>query len=69
MHHSKSKSTCECRGTTDTSSATLVSLLGPIAILADLPMVAPAEIAATPDHLITLFTGVVASPDGPPPRA
>jgi len=71
MHHpGKSKSGCECRSTTDPDAATIVSLLGPVAVLASAPSrLAPPAITKSPIHQITRFISVVAPPDGPPPRA
>ena len=71
MHHpAKSPSNCSCRGTTDPGSATLITLLGPVAVLADTPAsAAPAPITTSPHHSSTKFTGVILVPDGPPPRA
>ena len=74
MHHPKPKDTqkrnCECRSTTDPDAASIVTLLGPIAVLADAPaQPAPFSITKLPNHPITKFTGTVTAPDGPPPRA
>jgi hypothetical protein len=71
MHHpAKPKSDCQCRSTTDPDAAAIVSLLGPIAVLADAPAHgATTPITQLPDYLITGFTSFIASPDGPPPRA
>jgi hypothetical protein len=71
MHHPKSKkSGCECRSTTDPDAASILSLLGPIAVLSDAPARnAPPSITQLPDSPITRFTSLVESPDGPPPRA
>jgi len=71
MHHpTKSKSGCEYRNTTDPDTATIVSLLGPIAVLATAPFhAAPPPITRFPAYSITRFIGFVAPPDGPPPRA
>jgi hypothetical protein len=71
MHHPASqKRGCECRGATDPDAATVVSLLGPIAVLAGAPSrLTPPAIAESPAHHITRFTGFIVVPDGPPPRA
>jgi hypothetical protein len=71
MHHPKSqKRGCECRNTTDPDAASLVSLIGPIAVLAATPhRLAPPAIAKSPVRPITQFIDFVAPPDGPPPRA
>ena len=71
MHHSKPvKRGCECRGTTDPGADALLSMLGPIAVLADAPAVmAPADITGSPNQHITQFASVIASPTSPPPRA
>jgi hypothetical protein len=71
MHHpAKSKSGCECRSTTDPDAPTIVSLIGPIAVLADASLsVTPPPITKLPTYPITQFVGFVAAPDGPPPRA
>lgn len=71
MHHpTKSKSGCECRSTTDPDAATVVSLLGPVAVLAAAQShIAPPASTNSPIYQITRFIGVVAAPDGPPPRA
>jgi hypothetical protein len=71
MHHSKPKKDgCECRSTTDPDAGAVLSLLGPIAVLADSPACAPASsITQLPNYPITQFASVPAPPDGPPPRA
>ena len=70
MHHPAKKSGCECRNTTDPDTASLVSLIGPIAVLAAAPQqLAPPAIAKSPIRPITQFIDFVAPPDGPPPRA
>lgn len=71
MHHPvKKKSGCECRSGTDPDAANIVSLLGPIAVLASAPAhLAPPPITQLPDYSITRFASVFAPPDGPPPRA
>jgi len=70
MHHPKKTSGCECRSTTDPDAASLVSLLGPVAVLSDAPArIAAPPITKSPSSSITRFTDAVASPDGPPPRA
>jgi hypothetical protein len=70
MHHPKpQKRGCECRNTADPDAANIVSLLGPIAVLASAPShLAPPPITQLPDYSITRFIGFVAPPDGPPPR-
>jgi len=71
MHHPAKKTPgCQCRSTTDPDAATVVSLLGPVAVLASAPSrLAPPAIAKSPIHHITKFIGFDAPPDGPPPRA
>jgi len=72
MHHpAKSRSGCNCRGNSpDPVSLTVVSLLGPAAVLPGAPAtLAPPAITKSPSHRITRFTGFTAVPDGPPPRA
>jgi hypothetical protein len=71
MHHPATpKSNCQCRNTTDPDAATIVSLLGPLAVLATAPQhAAPLSITRSPDHQITGFVSIAAPPDGPPPRA
>jgi hypothetical protein len=71
MHHSKPvKRGCECRGTTDPGADALLSMLGPIAVLAETPTVmAPADITTSPNHQITRFLDTVFPPTAPPPRA
>ena len=74
MHHPKPKDTkprgCECRSGTDPDAANIVSLLGPIAVLAvTQSQLAPPAITKSPVRPITQFIDFVASPDGPPPRA
>ena len=71
MHHPKSqKRGCECRSGTDPDASNIVSLLGPIAVLASAPShIEPLSITRLPSYPITRFVSVVAPPDGPPPRA
>ena len=71
MHHpAKKKSGCECRSGTDPDAANLVSLLGPIAVLAASPrQLAPPAISKSSIRPNTQFIDFVAPPDGPPPRA
>ena len=71
MHHPKpEKRGCECRSTTDPDAASIVSLLGPTAVLADAPaLIEPPAITKSPNHQITRFTDSITPPDGPPPRA
>jgi len=70
MHHPKSKDGCECRSTTQPGDATLVSLLGPIAVMPHaIASVAAPPSTRLPNYSITGFTDAVALPDGPPPRA
>lgn len=70
MHHPAKKSGCECRNTTDPDAASLVSLIGPIAVLAAAPsQMAPPAISKSPVRPVTQFIDFVAPPDGPPPRA
>jgi len=72
MHHpAKSPSGCNCRGTSpDPGSLTVVSLLGPIAVLPDAAStLAPPPATQSPIPQIAGFSNFVAVPDGPPPRA
>ena len=71
MHHpAKKKPGCECRNTTDPDAASLVSLLGPIAVLnADAANPEPPAITKLPNYSITRFVSFIAPPAGPPPRA
>jgi len=74
MHHpkprDKGKHSCECRSATDPDAASIVTLLGPIAVLADAPAsLAPPPITRLPNYPITRFQDSVTAPDGPPPRA
>jgi len=71
MHHpAQKKSGCECRNSTDPDAASIVSLLGPSAVLADTPSALTPPVATkSPIHQIARFTNEVAPPDGPPPRA
>jgi hypothetical protein len=71
MHHPASpKPDRQCRNTTDPAAATLVSLLGPAAVLpAPACCVAPPSITKSPNRQITQFISFLAVPDGPPPRA
>jgi hypothetical protein len=70
MHHpAKKKSGCECRNTTDPDAASLVSLLGPIAVLNAPANLEPPAITKLPDYPITRFVSVAAPLASPPPRA
>ena len=71
MHHpANPKPNCQCRNTSDPDAAAIVSLLGPIAVLADTPAHATTlAITRLPNYPITGFTSFFAPPDGPPPRA
>ena len=70
MHHPAKKAGCECRNTTDPDAASLVSLIGPAAVLTSTSsQLAPPAITKSPVHSITQFIDFVAAPDGPPPRA
>ncbi|HXD74184.1 MAG TPA: hypothetical protein VN628_10625 [Vicinamibacterales bacterium] len=71
MHHPKPRDPhgCECRSTTDPANATLVSLLGPIAVMPHaIASVAAPPITQLPSYPITGFASPVTPPDGPPPR-
>jgi hypothetical protein len=70
MHHpARPKPGCQCRNTTDPDAAAIVSLLGPIAVLADAPAHATTlPITRLPNHSISRFSSFVFPPDGPPPR-
>jgi len=71
MHHpARPKPDCQCRSTTDHDAAAIVSLLGPIAVLAPATQGAPlAPAVQVPVHPLARFDSVVTPPDGPPPRA
>jgi len=71
MHHSKPKKQgCECRSTTDPDAGAVLSMLGPIAVLAVAPSASlPTEIAKSPNHQITKFASRFTPPASPPPRA
>jgi hypothetical protein len=71
MHHpAKPKPACECRNTSDPDAATIISLLGPLAVLAAASQhTTSLSITKSPDHSIARFVNVAAPPDGPPPRA
>src|SRR5215467_12258838 len=71
MHHpANPKPDCQCRNTADPDAAAIVSLLGPIAVLADAPThAAQLSVTKSPTHHVTRFASFIASPDGPPPRA
>jgi len=71
MHHPvPQKRGCECRNTTDPDAATVVSLLGPIAVLAGpASSLTPPAVAESPAHHVAKFVGFIAILDGPPPRA
>jgi len=71
MHHpAHPKPDCQCRNTTDPDAATIVSLLGPVAVLVGTPSrLTPPAITKSPAHQITRFISFIAPPDGPPPRA
>lgn len=71
MHHpANPKPDCQCRTATDPDAAAIVTLLGPIAVLAAAPShTTLLPITTSPNHPITRFTNVEIPPDGPPPRA
>lgn len=71
MHHpANPKPDCQCRNTTDPDAAAIVSMLGPIAVLADAPAhAAPLSVTTSPNRQVIRFASFIASPDGPPPRA
>ena len=71
MHHSKpAKRSCECRGTTDPGAAALLSMLGPIAVLADaIPNTPTPPITQLPNYPLTQFIDTLSPPTAPPPRA
>jgi hypothetical protein len=71
MHHpANPKPDCQCRSTADPDAAAIVSLLGPIAILADArTFTTRLPITTSPAHQITTFISFTSAPDGPPPRA
>jgi hypothetical protein len=70
MHHpARPKPACECRNTSDPDAATIVSLLGPIAVLSDTAVQLTAlPITQLPDYSVSRFTHFLTAPDGPPPR-
>jgi len=75
MHHSvparsSSKSDCSCRSTADPHEATLVAIVGPIAVMVqraefDEPFCVSTLTADSARHL----QSAPLAPDGPPPRA
>ena len=73
MHHrtaAKSKSSCSCRSTTDTTTLAIASLLGPIAVLP--PAINVAAVFLSTDlnrSLVAPPIDVPALPEAPPPRA
>ena len=74
MHHRKpqteQKRGCECRSGTDPDAANIVSLIGPMAVLANAPShLAPPPITQLPIYQITRFFDFVSPLDSPPPRA
>jgi hypothetical protein len=71
MHHpANPKPDCQCRSTADPDAAALVTLLGPVAVLAATSSPAALlPITEARNHQITRFTSITTSPDGPPPRA
>jgi hypothetical protein len=71
MHHPAApKPDCQCRNATNPDAAAVVSLLGPIAVLADTPAHATTlATAQLPNYPVTRFISVFSPPDGPPPRA
>ena len=72
MHHpAQSRSTCNCRSNTpDPASLTVVSLLGPVAVMPTaITALAEPPITQLPTYPINKFTVAPAAPDGPPPRA
>jgi hypothetical protein len=79
MHHPRASDTeknflqkrrCQCRSAQDPDAASLVSLLGPIAVMphAIAPVAAP-PITQLPTYPLNKFAVHVVAPDGPPPRA
>jgi hypothetical protein len=72
MHPSKptSKSSCSCRSTNDSTTAALVSLVGPVAVLARAAsIVAPSAISTFQVTARTSPAATPVAPDPPPPRA
>jgi hypothetical protein len=73
MHHkpaSESKPACTCRNTSDSGLATLVSLLGPFAVVdADARIASPDGTSSAPALLPAAFFNAPTIPDPPPPRA
>ena len=70
MHHQTApKPDCRCSNATDPGSAAIVSLLGPIAILAEARTFATRlPITLSPAHQVSRFNSFTNAPDGPPPR-
>jgi hypothetical protein len=73
MHHKRatSPSGCNCgNNAPDPGSLTVVSLLGPVAVLpgASVALIEP-PITRSPNHQITRFSVWIPVPPGPPPRA
>jgi len=71
MHHpAKPKPGCECRNSTDPGAASLVTLLGPIAVLTGTPArLTPPSITQLPIYSANKFSDFIPVPTGPPPRA
>jgi hypothetical protein len=71
MHHvPTSKSSCTCRSTNDATTVAVMSLLGPVAVLAHVTsLTAPAlsSYVQPNSHSFPLSGAVI--PDSPPPRA
>ncbi len=74
MHHPKPtdarKRGDECRSATNPDAASIVSLLGPTAVLASAPsQLAPPSFKQLTIYPINKFIGFIAPLDSPPPRA
>lgn len=70
MHHpAKPASSCECRSGTDPDATSIVSLLGPTAVLASAPsQLAPPSCKQFTIYPITKFTDAIPPVTSPPPR-
>jgi hypothetical protein len=71
MHHPASpKPAHQCRSAANPDATAVLSLLGPIAVLADArTYTAQLPLTTSPAHHVTRFVSVTSAPDGPPPRA
>jgi len=71
MHHpANPKPDHQCRSAANPDAAAILSLLGPIAVLADArTFTAQLPVTASPAHQVTRIFSFTSAPDGPPPRA